>query len=262
MSKKQAYRVEIQYLGFRMHGWSKQPGLKTVHYFVDKTIAFVLQHDRFKTLGSSRTDAKVSANAGSFTLWLEDAIDESFFLQELNKNFPTDIRALKVQSVAPNTNALQPNKMKEYLYLFAFGQKAHPFCASLVTVLSEPLNLELMKAGAKLFEGHHNFCNYVTKPSANTQTERAIAYCQIEENTFYTASFFPEKSYALRIQSQGFMRNQVRLIMGQLFDLGLGKIDLNFIKSSLCEKAQDPLPSIAPGSGLILQTIYDQAESD
>jgi tRNA pseudouridine38-40 synthase len=139
--------------------------------------------------------------------------------------------------------------------LFACNQKAHPFSSALMTTVLYDLDIELMKRGAELFNGEHDFCNYVTKPNDNTQTNRFVLESKVMVNTFYNANFFPEKSFAFVISSKGFMRNQVRLIMGQLFKLGKGETDLDFIEHSLKARLEKPLREIAPSSGLILQGL-------
>ena len=87
-----------------------------------------------------------------------------------------------------------------------------------------------MKKGALLFKGKHNFKKFCTKPSEKVEFEREILESRIEENTIYQANFFPEKSYVFHISSKGFMRNQIRLMMGQLLRLGKGEISLDDIK--------------------------------
>ncbi len=71
---------------------------------------------------------------------------------------------------------------------------------------------------------------------------------------------FSGKSWLLRIQASGFLRYQIRLIMGQLFKLGKKDIDLNRIQQSLSGSQALPLKEIAPGSGLILNKIVFQAD--
>lgn len=117
------------------------------------------------------------------------------------------------------------------------------------------LDIELMKQGAKIFIGRHDFRRYCTKPKPGTQFQREILVSQIEENTAFSASFFPEQSYAYRIESRGFMRNQVRLIMGQLLSLGRGEICLTDVEDTLGGRDRGPLRDIAPPSGLILNKI-------
>ena len=252
--QKFRYLIQIQYLGFRYSGWFVQPGQLTVQKMVNKTVAFILGPVNFKTLGSSRTDAKVSANQMAFELFVDKELPKDFLVQ-FNDNLPSDIKALSIDTVGEEFNIIQAAKTKEYLYLFSFGEKAHPFSASMVYNAMEDLNLELMKEGAKLFEGTHNFKNYIVKPSAKTVLTREISSCEILENTFYTASFFPEKSYALKVKSSGFGRNQIRLMMGQLLELGRGNITMEDIRESLKDNVDNQVKTIAPASALILQKI-------
>jgi len=249
------YVIHFQYLGFRYHGWQKQPDGKTIESMVHKTISFVLGHGLFKILGTSRTDAMVSASHSAFELFINSPLDTDSFHKALNLNLPNDIRVLKIEEVDKNFNIINTPKLKEYLYLFSFGEKVHPFCAPLMSSFQYPLDIDLMHQGALLFQGTHDFRKYCTKPGPGTQFKREILVSQIEKNTFYSASFFPEISYAFRIQSKGFMRNQVRLIMGQLLRLGREEIGLGEIKATLKGQDKEPLRYIAPSSGLILHGI-------
>lgn len=256
MKYQHTYLVSIQFLGFRFHGWQKQTNVKTVHEMIDKTLAFVFGHQNFKTLGIGRTDSKVSANQYVFQLFIDEPIEKMNFIRELNSNFPPDIKALSIKKVENDFNIIQHPKVKEYLYFFSFGEKNHPFAAPFIVGLEENLDLTLMKQGAKLFEGEHYFYKYCTEPSANTIFKRRIECCEIRENDIYTANFFPQRSYYLRVLGKGFLRYQIRLMMGVLFQLGKGEIDLEFIKQSLLEtNDRKPLPTIAPSSGLQLYDI-------
>ena len=253
------YLIHIQYLGFRYHGWQKQSGVKTIEAMIEKTLGFVLEtageKPGFRILGTSRTDSKVSANHSAFMLFVHEPLDMQALQSKLNINLPNDIRVTGVEEKSKTFNIIRSPKVKEYLYLFGCGYKSHPFCAAMMHTVPENLDIELMKQGAKLFEGRHHFGSYCTKPGPKTCLERDIHLCRIEENTEFTANFFPEESWLLRIQASGFLRYQVRLIMGQLFKLGRKDIDLNGIKQSLTDSQALPLKEIAPGSGLILNKI-------
>jgi tRNA pseudouridine38-40 synthase len=255
MKIKYYYLIQIQYLGFRYHGWLKQPGLKTIESMVKKTLGYILGPGKYKLLGTSRTDSKVSANHSAFELFTDAPLDTESFLMELNLNLPNDIRALKITAVDKSFNIINTPRTKEYLYLFSFGEKPHPFSVPLISSFQDSLDIELMKQGAKIFLGPHDFRRYCTKPKPGTQFQRDILVSRIEENKAFSASFFPEKSYAYRIQSRGFMRNQVRLIMGQLLSLGRGEICLADIEDTLRGQDSGPLRHIAPSSGLMLNKI-------
>lgn len=254
MNYKFSYLINFQYLGFRLHGWQKQPNLKTVHFFVDKTLKFVCKGVRCKSVGVGRTDAKVSANDYYFQLFIDQELNEDEFVTSFNINSPSDIRVLSAKPILDHKfNIIQQPKVKEYRYYFSFGEKNHPYAASLLTGVLDELDVKTMQQGAKLFEGFHNFKRYCTKPSPETKVEREVLTCKIIENTELTASFFPQKSYVLIVRGEGFLRNQIRLMMGALFELGKGNYSLDFIKETLnIESDIDFLKTIAPASGLHL----------
>lgn len=256
MKYSKNYLVCLQFLGFRFSGWQKQTNAKTLHDMVDKTMSFVLEKGTYKTLGSSRTDAKVSANCYYFQLFLNDEIDTKGLLNDINSNFSQDLRAVSVKEMPAGFNVINASKLKEYHYYFSFGQKNHPFAAPFMIAVAEDLDISLMQKGAKLFEGEHYFHKYCTKPSEHTVLKREIETCEILENNILNANFFPEQSYYLRIRSKGFLRYQVRLIMATLIELGKGNLDLQFIEASLKEdNDRKYMKTIAPASGLQLYKV-------
>src|SRR5665811_1540852 len=98
-SNRYFYLIKIQFLGYRLHGWQKQPNLKTVESLLQKTLKFVLEKQSFKILGAGRTDAMVSAQEAAFELFLDKSPLDDFseFLKLFNKNLPPDIRALHIE---------------------------------------------------------------------------------------------------------------------------------------------------------------------
>jgi tRNA pseudouridine38-40 synthase len=257
LQKRYFYVVKVQFLGYRFHGWQKQPNTKTVHLMIDRTLKFILGDQKFKTLGAGRTDAMVSANEAAFELFLdhEPLENEAEFLDLFNKNLPQDIRALSITEVDAKFNIIQDSKLKEYHYVFAQGAKFHPFAAPIMTTILDSLDIELMTEGAQLFEGKNNYKTYCYKPTQEGLYNRELICCELIENTLYTANFFPEKSYVLKVIGKGFGRHQIRLMMGALIKLGRGDIDLEFIKNSLKPESNYVMDYIAPASGLILHKI-------
>jgi tRNA pseudouridine38-40 synthase len=253
--KKYYYLIKIQYLGFRYHGWQVQPNVKTIQKMVEKTLCFVLKHNEFKVLGASRTDMMVSANESAFELFMKEPVDILVLKTKLNKSLPNDIAILDVEEVDEKFNIIQDSKEKEYNYLFSFGKKIHPFCAPFMLGVQDELDIGKMKLGARLFEGIHSFQRYAYKPSANTNFVREIISCEIIENTILTANFFPDKSYLLKVKGTGFMRYQIRLMMGVLFQLGKNEVDLAFVKDTLENPNPNTLKELAPASGLCLNSV-------
>ena len=254
--KRFYYLLKIQYLGFRYHGWQEQPDVLTVERMMKRTFSYVLQHKKFKLLASGRTDAKVSANALYVELFLQDEpLPQDGFLELLNANLPQDIKCLEITEVDKQFNVMDAPKEKEYLYLFSNGAKNHPFAAPFMVNITGDLDISLMQEAAQLYKGTHDFRTYAYKPNPATQTIGTITQSEIVKNELYTANFFPEESYLFRVSGKGFKRHQIRLMMGTLFDLGAGKISLDFVKSTLVPDNGIKLEHIAQASDLILHEV-------
>ena len=256
------YFIELQFLGFRYSGWQKQPHQKTIEGMLVKTLKFILPDRKFKILGTSRTDAKVSAMEAAFELYLKDEPleDLSEFINIFNINLPPDIKVVRIKKVNKNFNIINDCLEKEYIYLFSHGTKNHPFSAPFITGVQEELDLELMKEAASLYVGTHSFKAYTTKDSLKKQLTRLVYSCEIVHNDILQANFFPEKSYALIIKATGFLRYQVRMIMAALIGVGKHELTLEDIKESLKEDTTQVFTSIAPGSGLMLRSLSFEEE--
>jgi len=249
------YLIRIEFLGFRYHGWQKQSNQKTIHLMIDKTVQFVLEDKKFKTLGCGRTDSKVSADDYAFELFTNENLIIEKFLSTLNTNLPADIRAKSVQAVGNKFNIIQDVKMKEYHYHFSFGTKSHPFNAPFIRDFGKALDISKMKEAALLFKGLHNFKRYATKPAPTTVFERELLKSVIEPNEKFTGRFTASNAFVFKVKSKGFMRYQVRAMMGALVDVGRGVWSIETLKQSLIDSNGDPIRHIAPSSGLTLHKV-------
>lgn len=257
-AKYQYYLIRIQFLGFRYSGWQKQPNQKTIEGMILKTLKFILPDRKLKILGAGRTDAKVSALEGSFELFLEGnpIIDKESFVNRFNLNLPPDIKVVDIVEKNKNFNVIKNVRQKEYVYFFSFGTKNHPFSAPFIVNVQSDLDIELMKKACELFIGDHDFSAYTVKEGKSKNNLRRINSCSISENDILKANFFPKTSYAFRIEGKGFMRYQVRLMMGALIQLGKGELKLSDIETSLKPNGTIELSYVAPGSGLLLHKLY------
>lgn len=256
--KRFYYLIKFQYLGHNYHGWQKQPDVKTLEHTISRTLNYVLPDQKFKILGAGRTDAKVSALEAYFELFLDDKPieDHKEFIVKFNHNLPADIRVLELKQVDETFNVINDVAFKEYHYVFAYGNKSHPFAAPYMCNIKEDLDIELIKEAVPLFEGEHDFSAFIYKGNKNSKKVRTIKHCTIEENTLYQANFFPSTSYLVKVVGHGFGRNQIRLIMGCLFNIGLGKMTITELQNLLNKGSESHLEFIAPATGLILNKVH------
>ncbi|WP_321414216.1 hypothetical protein [uncultured Desulfobacter sp.] len=86
-------------------------------------------------------------------------------------------------------NIIRSPKVKDYLYLFAFGCKSHPFCTAMIHTVPEDLDIELMKQDSRLFEGQHHFgadCAQRRSGSWEAQTQTLLS------PSFFLADQYPK----------------------------------------------------------------------
>lgn len=255
LRKKFYYLIRIQFCGFRYHGWQKQSDVKTVQYMLDRTIRFILDHDDFKTLGAGRTDAMVSAHDYVCELFVYEKLDCQTLLEKLNISLPADIKALAVNETDNTFNIIKDIQSKEYHYYFSCGVKPHPFSAPFLSHYQGKLDITKMSQAAKLFIGEHNFKRYCHRAKNDLDYTRTIISCEIIKNHFFQGDFFPKNSYVLKVTGKGFVRHQVRLIMGTLIRVGREQICEDDIIDSFIDTEGESLGFIAPASGLHLYKI-------
>ncbi|WP_113925108.1 tRNA pseudouridine(38-40) synthase TruA [Cognataquiflexum aquatile] len=248
------YLFYLQYLGLRYHGWQKQPGVKTIQSSLEKAFRYVLSHEDFTILGASRTDTGVSCNRGAFELFLKHEISPDL-LDALNSILSSDIRLLEFHPVPLTFNIIQDVAWKEYRYHFAIGEKFHPFAAGNLTFFEGIPDLDLMKKGAKLFVGKHDFRRFCSVDKVTDDYVREVYSLEIFQHAQAGSGLIPEKAFTFSVKGKGFLRYQVRIMMAALMDLGLGKITLEDLKNALDSDQTSSISVAAPANGLVLEMV-------
>ena len=246
------FLIQFQYLGFRFHGVQVQPGLPSIHSRIHKCLVKLFQENSFSLRFASRTDALVSAEQSYFLVMFNDEQSIELLSQALH-SLPPDIQILSIKSVHERFILLNQIESKVYHYYFAHSLITHhAYAAPFMTILKEELDMNLIKEAAKRFEGTHDFSNYCYRPRVSTQFIRTINQCKIDINDSLKASFFPETTYKLIVESKGFMRGQVRLMVGAIFRVGRKQMSLDELDQSLTEINPKFVKWMVPSSGLVL----------
>ncbi len=243
---KNTYILEISFLGFRYSGWQIMPGERTVEGMLQKTLSFIWRHKDFKTLGCGRTDAKVSAEQFFAQINTDQILDLSF-LEILNQNLPNDIFAKQVIQKQIGYSVLSAAKSKVYRYQFCTNSKRDVFKASFAQHFNGDMDLNKMRQGLKVLSGEHNFSCFTVKNSNTKNPFRSLEVSSLE--------YQPQNQlYFIEFKSSGFMRYQVRLMMGALVMIATGELSLDHLREML-RSGEGLIKFIAPGSGLILKKV-------
>ncbi|MFQ3213187.1 MAG: tRNA pseudouridine38-40 synthase [Marivirga sp.] len=248
------YLIEIQYLGFRYHGWQIQGKLKTVELMLGKTISYIWPNI-WKILAAGRTDALVSAASGYFELFTLEPIDQLKFMADMNVNLPPDISLLSIKEVGAAFNIINDVREKTYQYYFAFGSHKFPLSASLISFFVGDLNISDMVIAAQVFEGSHDFTEFSKDIKEGSKKIRSIKSSCIGINEELVANFFPPESFIFEVKGKGFARHQIRLMMGALVQVGRGELKVDMIQRALRGENSMRTKLLAPASGLMVKEI-------
>jgi tRNA pseudouridine38-40 synthase len=199
-----------------------------------------------KIVMSSRTDKRVHALWQVAHLDIPKYWDIHKLKHALNKRlnqFDIYIKNLKI--VSNDFHARFSAKKRIYYYVFSFNTP-NPFQKNYVTFLDKNnLDLDKIKNGIQVFEGVHNFQFFKKNGSSIKSNIRTI----------YNVKFLKRNNfYILRFCANGFLRSQIRFMVGALIALAYGKITLTNIRGMLELKAKQNIKP-APPNGLYLAKI-------
>lgn len=223
-------------------------------------IRYVLGHENFSILSAGRTDSGVSCERGAFELFNIQPIDIEGIIEEMNINLPDDIRIINGQKVNNKFNIIQDVIGKEYRYYFTDGEKPHPFTAANIVWVHGSLDIDKMQEAAIVFVGEHDFRRFCTKGKNTDNYVRTVSLASISSADKIKGPSFPDSVYCFTVKGSGFLMHQVRLMMGALIEVGLGRLDIEDVQGALASQDNTPLTGKAPANGLVLHEVMFQEE--
>ena len=241
------YLAVVSYKGTNFCGWQKQTvsKLPSVEVTIESVISRILNQET-KIYGSGRTDAGVHALGQAFHFDTKKELDVIKFAHSTNELLPEDIRIQLIKPVADDFHARFNAKGKTYIYKIRNAKVSSPFKSDLEYTLGQPLDIEKMVEAAKVFEGKHNFQNFNSKEEDDAGFIRDISHISITSKN---------DEVIISMTGDGFMRYMVRMIVGTLIQVGLGKLTSEDIKKILEDPVRKPSSYKAPAYGLYLKEV-------
>ena len=192
-----------------------------------------------KVIASGRTDKGVHATGQVCHIDLPKFWSDTHKLKRvLNEMIPSSIHIRSVKPVHSDFHARYSAKKRVYRYIIKESE-SNPFESDFVTYL-ETVNFKEIQENIKLFRGEHDFGFFMKTGSDVTSTKRII----------YKAFAYKHKGHIiLNFEANGFLRSQIRLMVGALLGLNAVKID-----EKLNSKVNHKLKP-SPPNGLYLAKI-------
>jgi tRNA pseudouridine38-40 synthase len=255
----QRYKLTLAYRGSNYHGWQSQAvtenykhpvpegqGIPTIQETVARAIASVVNH-AVLLVGSSRTDAGVHAK-GQVAHFDTQAVQIPIegLRRAVNAALPSDIVIRSLDPVADTFDAITSTASKRYQYAIWNRPDRPAFFPDLVWHRWQDLDVPAMVEAAKKLVGEHDFASFARPGHGRENTVRTVLSCDVSARG---------PLLVVGVEGTGFLWNMVRIMVGTLVEVGLGRHTPEAIDAMLAARDRQSAGGTAPPQGLFLQWI-------
>ena len=245
---RRTYCLILAYDGTSYKGWQRLPDSRaTVQGRVEAALSEIFG-ENIEISGSGRTDAGVHASGQAASFRAPQTPPEKV-LAQLRHKLPGDIGALSLNYAADRFHARLCATEKTYVYRVWNSQKPDVFGRRYRCHIPAKLNVEGMRQGAELLLGRQDFLAFCANKHFKKSSVRELKRLEITENG-------PELCFHLT--ADGFLHHMVRIIVGTLLEIGMGKREPDSIPQILAGRRREAAGETAPACGLCLEEVrYD-----
>lgn len=239
------YLIKFSYDGSNYAGFQTQKGLNTIQEKLEEAASIVNNHQKTPIVATGRTDKGVHALCQYAHVDIGVKITEKKLKRALNSNLPEDIHVIETKIVDDSFHARYQVKEKEYQYKLNMGEY-NPLERNYVFQYNYKLNVEKMKEAITYFIGEHDFRAFVTDNKEKENCIRKITKANIEQK---------DNQLIISFKGNGFLRYQVRNMVGVLIKVGEEKISPETVEKIIESKDRTKAGKTAPPEGLYLVNI-------
>lgn len=241
-------KIEIMYDGLNYFGFQKQPDKVTIQGKIENALNLLFKQD-IDLIYAGRTDKGVSAKKMVANFLVDTNIEPTKICFALNQFLPQDIKILSSCEKNINFNSRKCAKNKTYCYSLYVSKIELPLYAH-ETMFKTNLNYAKMKKAIKYLKGTHDYTSFVTTSCEIEDKIRKISKVKLVKSIENNISH-----YDFYFTGNGFLYNQVRIMVGTLVLVGLNKIKPRDIKKILKLKDRSKAGSVMPPKGLSLINV-------
>ncbi len=242
------FLIKFSYDGTNYSGFQNQTGLDTIQGRMEEALQKINNGKKTNLVATGRTDKKVHALAQYAHAGIEVNITEKKLKRALNSNLPPDIHVIDTKIVEENFHARYDVKEKIYEYRLNMGEY-NPLERNYVFQYNHELDIQKIKEAMTYFKGTHDFRAFVTENKEKENCVRTITKADVEQKG---------EELIFHFQGTGFLRYQVRNMVGLLIRVGEKKIEPSKVKEILESKDRTKSGKTAPAEGLYLvEVLYE-----
>lgn len=239
-------KLTIEYDGRKFGGWQKQPTKLNIQGEIEQAIKEITGEE-IELTASGRTDAGVHSLGQVANFKTNSQIEIEKFAMAINSKLKKSIVVKKAEEVDIDFHARYKCKGKKYRYIINNSREGTAIYREFEYHIPKKLDINKMKQAIKYFEGEHDFKGFRASGTSSKNSIRTIYKAEIKENG---------ERIITELTGNGFMYNMVRIIVGTLVDVGLGKINPEEINDIINSKDRKRAGKTLPAHGLYLVEVY------
>lgn len=251
----QRLKLTIAYDGRPWRGWQSQVSGVTVQDCLE-TVLGRLAGKRIVIHGSGRTDAGVHAHGQVAHITVDDsARSAESWLNAMNAKLPPSIRVLHCEEAPMDFHARFDAISKVYAYRIWLPAVMSPFEAGLSWHPWGGVDVDLMREGAAILQGEHNFARLSANRGDQTQAERREDLSRLVRNVSRVNVQEEEQVLRLEFEGEGFLYHMVRLMVGSMVRVARGRDTIEWLRDLLANPNGERSNYCAPADGLYLERV-------
>ncbi len=238
-------RALLAYDGSRFYGWQRQAGFESVQGALEGAL-LALTGSAVIVHGAGRTDTGVHALGQVASFHVETRLSDERLQFALNHHLAPAVSVRRLETCADDFHARFGARKKRYAYLVATSRFPPPFGRQLCHWERDPLDLEAMRAAARVLCGQHDFSSFAGARSRRENNRR----------TLYGIRVLARRArIVLVFGADGFLYNMARNLAATLLDVGRGRMDAAQVERILAAKDRRLASATAPAAGLYLLRV-------
>lgn len=250
------WKLTVEYDGRPFCGWQRQPQHPSVQGELEKALSTV-RREPIRVAGAGRTDAGVHAAGQVAHFTAGDPLEPSSLCWRLNAVLPDEIVVTNIEPVPEEFHARFSATARTYSYFIFNRASPSPFNRRFSWWIAKDFDIEAARRAAAALMGKHDFASFtVTKDGSTVRDIRAIdIFPDSEALRFGTTG---SGLIRVRITANAFLHHMVRLIVGTLAEVAVGKRPVESVAEILAGGDVRRAGARAPAKGLWLERIdYD-----
>lgn len=239
--------IVFSYDGFNYHGFERQVGYRTIQEELENVLKFINNNKDVKIIASGRTDKGVHAINQVLHVDIDVNITEYKLKCAMNSLLPNDIHVISTKFVNDDFHARYMVKEKIYEYRLNMGEY-NPCERNYVYQFNKHLNIDKINQAIPYFIGKHDFKSFTPNKDKRSSYIREIYEINIS---------CKDNILIFTFRGNGFIKYQIRNMVGLLIEIGLGKKEPKSVLEILESKNRNNYYRTAHPEGLYLvKVIY------